>query len=66
MQAKADSYGIVHLCHLGIAQMSHMLPKPALVNGANLLQQHNGVLAQANTAACNVDGLADGPFPSGW
>ena len=41
----ADGNGIVHLRHLVFVQMPHVLPQAALVDGANLLQKDDGILA---------------------
>ena len=44
MEAKADRNGRVHLVHDRIVQPAHFLPQAALIQGADLLQQDNGVL----------------------
>ena len=54
-KAEADGDGIIHLCHLLLVQMTHVLPQPAFVNRTNLLQQNDGILAQAHAAPRDVD-----------
>ena len=48
MQAKADGDGAVDLVHQGFIQPAHMLTQAFFVNGPDLLQEHNGVLCQAD------------------
>lgn len=38
-QAETDCNGIIHHCHLFFIQVSHMLPKAAFIDGADLLQK---------------------------
>ena len=54
-QAKTDGDGIVYQRHLAVIQTTHMLPQAPLVNGADLLQKNDGILAQPHTAPGNVD-----------
>ena len=42
-QAKADRNGVVDLIHHGRIEPAHVLAQAALVNGADLLEQHDGV-----------------------
>ena len=44
-KAEADGNGVVHLRHLVFVQMPHVLPQAALVDGANLLEKDDGILA---------------------
>ena len=41
-QAKADRNGVVDLIHHGRIEPAHVLAQAALVNGADLLEQHDG------------------------
>lgn len=50
-QAKADRNGVVDLIHHGRIEPAHVLAQAALVNGADLLEQHDGVLRQADVPA---------------
>ena len=54
-QTEGYSDGTVHLLHLLLAESSHVLPKAALVDGADLLQEDDTVPAEANTASGDVD-----------
>ena len=44
-KAEADGDGIIHLRHLLLVQMAHVLPQAALIDGTNLLQKDDGILA---------------------
>ena len=41
----AHRNGGIHPAHLPLVQMAHVLPQAALVDGANLLQKDDGILA---------------------
>ena len=45
-QAKADRNGVVDLIHHGRIEPAHVLAQAALVNGAELLEQHDRVLVR--------------------
>ena len=55
-QAKADRNGVVDLIHHGRIEPAHVLAQAALVNGADLLEQHDGVLRQADVPAGQLNG----------
>ena len=54
-KTEADGNGIVHHSHLLFVQMPHVFPQSALVDGADLFQQDNGILAEPNAASGYID-----------
>ena len=40
---------------MGIIQPAHMFPQPALIDGADLLQQYHRILAQTYAATGDID-----------
>ena len=54
---QAESYGdgVVYHGHLLVVEPAHVFPEAAFVDGADLLQEDHGVLAQAYAASGDVD-----------
>lgn len=48
-QAKADLQRLVHTGHGRVVQAAHMLFEAAFINGADLLEQNNGIPGQSAT-----------------
>ena len=51
LQAKADRNGRIDLIHQPIVHVAHVLAQTALVNGADLFEQNDGIFRKSDIVA---------------
>ena len=55
IQAKADGDGVIDLLHKYVVNMSHLFAQTRLIDGADLLEQNDGILDEPEALCVNVD-----------
>ena len=65
MQAEADRNGSVHPVHHGAVDPAHVLPQALFVQGADLLQEDDRILGQAELSGSQLNMGGQRLFPFG-
>ena len=55
IQTEADRNGVIDLLHKYVVNMSHLFAQTRLIDGADLLEQNDGILDEPEALCVNVD-----------
>ena len=54
-ESEADGDGVIDLLHKNVVNMSHLFAQTRLIDGADLLEQNDGILDEPEALCVNVD-----------